>query len=103
MTATVDVMAPQRRGVLRPGAADRILALRQAVDDAQLALEKAVADELKHGASLREMTADTGLANQTVQSYGRKHGWPTPAQVAEREAAKDRRRRIREILEEGKA
>jgi hypothetical protein len=43
---------------------------------AQEALEKAVAQALKNGASVRAV-AEPGLSGNTVQKYGRAHGWPT--------------------------
>ena len=46
------------------------------VRTAQAALEKAVAQALKNGASVRSV-AELGLSANTVQKYGRAHGWPT--------------------------
>lgn len=46
------------------------------VQAAQLALERAVAAALRNGASVRAV-AELGLAPNTVQKYGRAHGWPT--------------------------
>jgi hypothetical protein len=46
------------------------------VRNAQDALERAVAQALKNGASVRSV-ADLGLSANTVQKYGRAHGWPT--------------------------
>src|SRR4051794_6340900 len=43
---------------------------------AQEALEKAVARALKNGASVRAV-AELGVSANTVQKYGRAHGWPT--------------------------
>ena len=39
-------------------------------------MEEAVADALMNGASVRSV-ADLGLSANTVQKYGRAHGWPT--------------------------
>ncbi len=39
-------------------------------------LEKAVAEALRNGASVRSV-AELGLSATTVQKYGRAHGWPT--------------------------
>lgn len=44
--------------------------------DAQEELEKAVARALRNGASVRSV-AELGLSANTVQKYGRAHGWPT--------------------------
>jgi hypothetical protein len=49
-----------------------VAALRQAQD----ALEEAVARALMNGASVRSV-AELGLSANTVQKYGRAHGWPT--------------------------
>jgi len=46
------------------------------VRKAQEALEHAVAQALKNGASVRSV-AELGLSANTVQKYGRAHGWPT--------------------------
>ncbi|MCW2579531.1 MAG: hypothetical protein JWP33_2206 [Blastococcus sp.] len=43
---------------------------------AQEELEMAVARALLNGASVRAV-AELGLAPNTVQKYGRAHGWPT--------------------------
>jgi hypothetical protein len=53
--------------------------IRSAVADvrkAQEELEKAVARALRNGASVRSV-AELGLSANTVQKYGRAHGWPT--------------------------
>lgn len=54
----------------------------QATRTAQDDLEKAVAQALKNGASLRSVEKATGLAQNTIQKYGRAHGWPTEAHRA---------------------
>ena len=46
------------------------------VRTAQEALEKAVAQALKNGAYVRAV-AELGVSANTVQKYGRAHGWPT--------------------------
>jgi uncharacterized protein YjcR len=46
------------------------------VRTAQERLEKAVARALRNGASVRAV-ADLGVSPNTVQKYGRAHGWPT--------------------------
>ncbi len=46
--------------------------LRKAQDE----LEKAVAQALLDGASIRAV-AELGLSPNTVQKYGARHGWPT--------------------------
>jgi hypothetical protein len=56
--------------------AARIHRALSAIRTAQAALEHAVADALKNGASVRSV-AELGLSANTVQKYGRAHGWPT--------------------------
>ena len=66
---------PDSRPVTEVDAA-RIRAALADVRTAQVALEKAVAQALKNGASVRAV-ADLGVSANTVQKYGRAHGWPT--------------------------
>lgn len=66
---------PDARPVTEVDAA-RIRAALADVRTAQVALEKAVAQALKNGASVRAV-ADLGVSANTVQKYGRAHGWPT--------------------------
>jgi uncharacterized protein YjcR len=56
--------------------AARIRAALAGVKKAQGALERAVAEALKNGASVRAV-AELGVSANTVQKYGRAHGWPT--------------------------
>jgi uncharacterized protein YjcR len=56
--------------------AARIRAAVAGVRKAREALEKAVAQALKNGASVRSV-AELGVSANTVQKYGRAHGWPT--------------------------
>jgi uncharacterized protein YjcR len=54
----------------------RICAAAAGVRKAQHPLERAVAQALKNGASVRAV-AELGVSANTVQKYGRAHGWPT--------------------------
>jgi hypothetical protein len=56
--------------------ATRIRAAAAGVREAQEVLEMAVAEALKNGASVRAV-AELGVSANTVQKYGRAHGWPT--------------------------
>jgi transposase len=56
---------------------DRIRAAMTALRDDQVELEKAVAQALLNGASIRAVAEGTGLSQNTIQKYGRAHGWPT--------------------------
>jgi uncharacterized protein YjcR len=63
----------------RPVARADATRIRTAVDGvrrAQEELEAAVAQALRNGASVRSV-AELGLSANTVQKYGRAHGWPT--------------------------
>jgi hypothetical protein len=66
---------PDSRPVTEVDAA-RVRAAVAGVQTAQAALEKAVAQALRNGASVRSV-AELGLSANTVQKYGRAHGWPT--------------------------
>jgi hypothetical protein len=66
---------PDSRPVTGVDAA-RIRAAVAGVRKAQEKLEEAVARALKNGASVRSV-AELGLSGNTVQKYGRAHGWPT--------------------------
>jgi hypothetical protein len=60
----------------------RVRAALAGVRGAQETLQKVVAQALRNGASVRAV-AELGLSANTVQKYGRAHGWPT-AQNRER-------------------
>jgi hypothetical protein len=66
---------PDSRPVTGVDAA-RIHAAVDGVRKAQELLERAVAQALMNGASVRSV-AELGLSATTVQKYGRAHGWPT--------------------------
>lgn len=66
---------PDQRPVTEVDAA-RIRAALAGVRTAQQVLETAVAQALMNGASVR-MVAELGVSANTVQKYGRAHGWPT--------------------------
>jgi uncharacterized protein YjcR len=66
---------PDSRPVTEVDAA-RLRAALAGVRKAQESLEKAVAQALMNGASVRSV-AELGVSANTVQKYGRAHGWPT--------------------------
>jgi hypothetical protein len=66
---------PDVRPVTEVDAA-RVRAAVAGVRTAQKVLEQAVAQALKNGASVRSV-AELGLSANTVQKYGRAHGWPS--------------------------
>ena len=61
---------------IQPADAERIRTALASVRAAQEELEQAVAQALINGASVRAV-AESGLSPNTVQKYGRAHGWPT--------------------------
>jgi hypothetical protein len=69
------VGVPDSRPVAEVDAA-RIRVALAGVSKAQEVLEDAVARALTNGASVRSV-AQLGLSANTVQKYGRAHGWPT--------------------------
>lgn len=95
-TATVARVSPDAREI-RPADAERIQKALAAKDRLQVDLEKAVAKALKNGASIRAVVEATGLSANTVQKYGRAHGWPTAENRARfYETRWDKHRRERE-------
>jgi len=80
-------MTPQIRGLVPEPEGQRILDALALRSEAQQQVELAVADALKAGGSVREVSAFSGLSGTTVQKYGRAHGWPTSEQRAGWEAA----------------
>lgn len=99
VTDTVRGVTPQPRGVVPPEHAARIHAAIAGKEAADTELRESVVDALKAGASVREVMKVSGLANDTVQRWGREGGWPTPQQKAARDAAKTRRAEWRRIME----
>ena len=100
MTATVRGVTPQHRGIVPPNHAAAVLAALKAEDEADIAARRAVAEALKAGGSIREVMKLTGLANETVQRWGREFGWPTPEQVADRERRARRAQAHRDAIAE---
>jgi hypothetical protein len=66
---------PDARDIERADA-ERIRMALAGVRASQDELERAVAQALLNGASVRAV-AESGLSPNTVQKYGRAHGWPT--------------------------
>lgn len=72
---------PDRREISEDHAA-AIVTARDGLAAKQDELERAVAAALKAGASIRAVVEASGLSANTVQKYGRAHGWPTAANRA---------------------
>ncbi|MCM0622898.1 hypothetical protein [Nocardioides bruguierae] len=79
------------RGVVTDEDAERVLAAKQARDEAETALRAAVVVALMHGASHRELSKVSGLSTNTIQRWAREAGWPPPEARAERAAEQERR------------
>ena len=79
-------MTPQIKGTVPEPEGQRIIDALALRAEAQQQVELAVADALKAGGSVREVSAFSGLSGTTVQKYGRAHGWPTTEQRAGWEA-----------------
>src|SRR4051794_19545687 len=75
IAAVLACCVPDSRPVTEVDAA-RVRAAVAGVRTAQETLETAVAQASKNGASVRSVAA-LGLSANTVQKYGRAHGWPT--------------------------
>ena len=54
----------------------RVVAALDGLRAAQVEVEESVAQALLNGSSVRAV-AELGLSPNTVQKYGRAHGWPT--------------------------
>lgn len=71
MTATVGVVTPQHRGILTDADQQRIRAALAGRDEADQELRDAVLEAAKHGASVRELGAFTGLSTNTISRWKR--------------------------------
>ena len=67
-------MTPQIKGNVPESEGQRILDALALRSEAQKQVELAVAEALKAGGSVREVSAFSGLSGTTVQKYGRAHG-----------------------------
>ena len=69
MTDTVPCVAPQKRGIVPPETAQRILAARDARDVAEQAYRAEILAALAAGSSYRELSQLTGTALSTIQVW----------------------------------
>lgn len=83
-----------------PANVARIKAALEGRDAAEVELRASVVAALRAGGSVREVMRVSGLANDTVQRWGREGGWPTPEQKAAREATSARRAEWRRMMED---
>jgi len=71
VTATVERVTPQHRGILSDADQQRIRAAMTGRDEAEQELRDAVLAAAKHGASVRELGAFTGLSTNTISRWKR--------------------------------
>ena len=69
--ATVEVVTPQHRGIISDNDQARIRAALDGRDAAEQELRAAVLTAVKHGASVRELGAFTGLSTNTISRWKR--------------------------------
>lgn len=85
-SATV-ARVPEPRGISDQDAQAIVDAL-DALEEAKVVVEKAVAKALINGASAPAIQDATGLSPNTIYKYGSKHGWPTKENRANFNASK---------------
>lgn len=71
MTATVEAVTPQHRGLLNPDDRARIVAAREAIDGAERELREAIAAAARNGASVRMMAESLGVSTNTISRWKR--------------------------------
>lgn len=69
MTATVEAVAPQKRGTLTDAEQARIRAALDAHDATYAELKAAVQAASKRGASVRELATFTGMSTNTISRW----------------------------------
>lgn len=70
-SGTVGVVTPQHRGIISDDDQARIRAALDGRDTAEQELRAAVLTAVKHGASVRELGAFTGLSTNTISRWKR--------------------------------
>lgn len=78
-------MSPQARGTVPEKQAQRLVAAGKARAEATVELEDAIVDALRAGGSYAEVAVLVGMTKAGVYAIGKRHGWPTAAEVARRE------------------
>lgn len=74
-------MTPQRRGLPSDDDQTRLRAALAGRGEAERELRAAVLAAVKHGASVRELGAFTGLSTNTISRWKRGEWRPSPARV----------------------
>lgn len=75
-------MNPQRKGVVPPEHAERLVAVAGLVAAAKAERDATIVAALKAGGSSREVAKLVGLSSAVVTRIGHKGGWPTDEQRA---------------------
>lgn len=70
-------VSPQRKGVLRPADVERIQRAVEIRHLAELELVAAVLDAMRHGGSIAETAASSGLSERTIIRWRKGQGLPT--------------------------
>lgn len=83
-------MPKPRRPVPEPHRT-RLENLRTEIAELPERRDKAIADALKAGGSIRSVAELIGLTHSQVLTIGHANGWPTEEMKAQRQAAKERR------------
>lgn len=85
---------PQRKGIVRPADVERLQRAVEVRALAELELAAAVLDAMKHGGSIREVAAASGISERTIARWRRGQGLPSHDDWAA--PAKDRQARLEE-------
>lgn len=70
-------MSPQHKGILRPVDVERVQRAVEVRALAELELVDAVLTAMKHGGSIREVAAASGLSERTIARWRRGQGLPS--------------------------
>lgn len=70
-------MSPQKKGLLRPVDVERIQRAVETRNLAELELVASVLDAMRHGGSIREAAATSGLSERTIIRWRKGQGLPT--------------------------
>jgi len=89
-------VAPQQRNVVKPDDVERIQRAAELKALAELELVDAVLSAMRHGASIRETAAVSGLSERTIIRWRSGQGLPTHEDWAA--PARERRERLYEAL-----
>lgn len=89
-------MSPQQKGIVPPKDVERIQRAVELKALVELELAQAVLDAMKHGGSIREVAAASGLSERTILRWRKGQGLPTHDDWAL--PARERERRLEELM-----